>query len=291
MTVAAPSTLRAAAIGFAVASGVAGLLSGVQTFTLAMNGPVSLDVAMWIRAPALMSLSLMVVGIAGVTVWLDSRRGPSAAVAAVVAAVGVAMGSLWIASVMVRPGFSPAVVRLLACEVLVVLLLLGVARVWSQTVDGKISATEVALGAVVGVAASGLRDFVELATHLVRSHGDGAWSFTGLWVLAHGLLLVAAVLATLALTGRGPVAPVAILVIVAGVLTIVVVGRDVLSFRTFVGYGIHRTVIFASLGLLTRFFGALAVVGLGALLLWARTTGPVVDRPSGGDDTFARWQD
>lgn len=271
--------LRDGAVGFAVAAAFAGLFLSLETLSLEM---LALEVSQWTRPQWAMTVSLLALGFTGVVVWVLPRVARAAAVVAVVSAVGVAGSAVWATAPGREAGAWAMTGRLLLTHAVVVLLIAVVARAWARSTAGRVRLVDVTLGAVVGTAAAGLPQFVEMVATTLRVPQvvDG-----GVAIVAGALVLVAGVAGMVALVGRVPAPVVGGLTVAAGVVLVVVAVRGLAEMREYFEYGGLRGQASLVLGYLAQFGRAFLVLALGGLLLFAgrKDSGPYVRDASAGE--------
>lgn len=269
MLINARSRLRDGAIGFALGTAVTGLLQALGTLGILVMLSRSLDPVSWGWPRLATSVSLLVFGVAGGLAWASARgRGP-AAVLAFMSALGVVGAALWTVQPTVEVGMWAAALRQLAFAALLAVLVGAAGWAWSRASSGPVRVVDVALGAVVGMAATRLGDVVETALYLDgMSSGEQRVSII-LGVVGGAVLTIAALLAVVALAGRLPVVAVASLVVIAGVLLAVVVVRDATLMEIVIVSANDRRQLAVLVGLASGAGQALLALGLGAVIVAA----------------------
>lgn len=257
------SRLRSGAVGFALAAAFAGLFLSLETLSLELLG---LDVSRWTRPQWAMAAALVALGFAGLIVWVLPRAGRVAAVVAAASAVAVAGSAVWATGPTREAGAWAPTGRVLLSHAVLVLLIAVVAWAWSRAATGPVRLVDVALGAVVGTAAAGLPQFVEMVAVTLRvpQAVDG-----GLAIVAGALVMVAGVAAAVALVGRVPAPVVAGLTGAAGVLLVVVTVRSLAETREYFSYGGLRGRSSLVVTYLAQFGRAFLTLALGGIVLLA----------------------
>ncbi|WP_313404189.1 hypothetical protein [Aeromicrobium sp.] len=270
MPIIAGSRLRAGAIGLALGAAVTGLLQALGTVSVLIVLSRSLDQASWGSPRLAMSVSLLVFGIAAGLAWASVRAGRLAAVVALLSAVGIAGAAVWAAKPTVELGLWGGALRQLAFGAALAMLVAAVGWVWSRASSGSVRVVDVALGAVLGMAAARLGDAVETALYLDDVPPGEHRTSMVIGAAAAALLTIAALLAVMALAGRVPVVAVASLVLAAGGLLALVVLRDVTSMELLIVGANDRHQLSVLVGLASGAGQALLAVGLGWVLVAAR---------------------
>jgi len=282
--------LRAVAVGFALAAGVAGLFQGLTQAGISIaleRGMTAEPTEPQLLTPA----GWLLLGVAGVIAWVAPRAGRAAAGLALVA-VGVLVASaLWSVLGALRFlsfGTPPSVWGFVATAPAVALTLVA-GWAWVRDGDGPVRVVPLLLGAVIGTAATRLPGIAEYVATLLRAPDWISLPLAsgGAVILATALVALAALLAAFALGGRPvPVAAVAGLVAVAGGLLVIVALRNVVTFQDMLVYGGRRLQASVAVTVTTALFEALATVALGLGLLVAgrrsRQAGPDITEASVG---------